>query len=138
MGAPGGTRLVPRHLSKRQNTGSTPLAKVSKPAPTITRKSAAEYLPFIAAAGQGGFDALYTDENIWLTRRMMALCHHVNVRTIGEHLRMIIAARELQEDSVIWNFRITATEGNSDDSCSPSGRITLNPLLAKAPGECID
>jgi hypothetical protein len=38
---------------------------------SIVRSSAAEYLTFIAASGTGGIDAVYADEDIWLTQKMM-------------------------------------------------------------------
>jgi hypothetical protein len=42
---------------------------------------------------------------------MMAELYNVNVRTINEHLMTIFNDDELQEDSVIRNFRITASDG---------------------------
>ena len=77
---------------------------------SIIRSSAAEYLTFIAASGTGGIDAVYADENIWLTQKMMGLLYDVDVRTINYHLKKIFSDSELQEDSVIRNFRITAAE----------------------------
>jgi len=41
---------------------------------SIVRSSAAEYLTFIAASGTGAIDAVYADENIWLTQKMMGAC----------------------------------------------------------------
>ena len=77
---------------------------------SIVRSSAAEYLTFIAASGTGGIDAVYADENIWLTQKMMGVLYDVDVRTINYHLKKIFSDSELQEDSAIRNFRITATE----------------------------
>ena len=77
---------------------------------SIVRSSAAEYLTFIAASGTGGIDAVYADENIWLTQKMMGVLYDVDVRTINYHLKKIFSDSELQEDSVIRNFRITAAE----------------------------
>ena len=80
---------------------------------SIVRSSAAEYLTFIAASGQGGVEAVYADESIWLTQKMMAQLYDVNVRTVNEHLKKIFADSELQEDSVIRKFRITASDGKN-------------------------
>lgn len=74
------------------------------------RSSAAEYLTFVAASGQGGVEALYADESIWLSQKMMGVLYDVNVRTVNEHLKKIFADSELQEDSVIRKFRITASD----------------------------
>ena len=80
---------------------------------SIVRSSAAEYLTFVAASGQGGVEAIYADESIWLTQKMMGMLYDVNVRTVNEHLQRIFADSELQEDSVIRKFRITASDGKN-------------------------
>jgi hypothetical protein len=49
------------------------------------RSSAAEYLTFITASGEGGVEAIYADENVWLSQKMMAALYNVDVRTINEH-----------------------------------------------------
>lgn len=103
-------------MNKRSNTGSTPHAKPSKPAPTITRSSAAEYLTFVAAAGQGGVEALYADENVWLSQKMMGQLYDVETPTINYHLKKVFADRELVEVAVIRNFLITAADGKSYDT----------------------
>ena len=78
---------------------------------SILRSSTAEYLTFVAASGQGGMEAVYADESIWLTQKMMGVLYDVNVRTVNEHLKKIFADSELQQDSVIRKFRITASDG---------------------------
>ena len=79
----------------------------------IVRSSAAEYLTFIAAHGEGGVEAVYADENIWLTQKMMGTLYQVETHTINYHLKKIFTDSELQEDSVIRNFRITASDGKN-------------------------
>lgn len=83
---------------------------------SLVRSSAAEYLTFVAASGQGGVEAVYADENVWLTQKMMGVLYDVDVRTINYHLKKIFADSELQEDSVIRNFRITAADGKTYDT----------------------
>jgi hypothetical protein len=85
----------------------------AKNAATITRSSAAEYLTFIAASGHDGVEAVYADENVWLTQKMMGLLYDVDVRTINYHLKKIFSDSELEEGSVIQNFRITAADGKN-------------------------
>jgi hypothetical protein len=87
--------------------------KVSKKEISMVRSSAAEYLTFIAATGEGGVEAVYADESIWLTQKMMAVLYDVDVRTINYHLKKIFNDSELEENSVIRNFRITATDGKN-------------------------
>lgn len=77
------------------------------------RSSAAEYLTFVAASGQGGVDAVYADEDVWLSQKMMGELYGVNVRTVSEHLKNIFADNELEQDAVIRNFRITAADGKN-------------------------
>jgi hypothetical protein len=79
----------------------------------IVRSSAAEYLTFIAAHGEGGVEAVYADENIWLTQKMMGVLYRVETHTINYHLKKIFSDSELQEDSVIREFRITAADGKT-------------------------
>ncbi|MDR3238398.1 MAG: virulence RhuM family protein, partial [Spirochaetia bacterium] len=78
------------------------------------RSSAAEYLTFVAATGDSeeSVEMRYQDENIWLTQKMMATLYDVEVNTINYHIKKIFDDSELQEDSVIRNFRITASEGS--------------------------
>ena len=77
------------------------------------RSSAAEYLTFIAASGEGGIEAVYVDEDVWLSQKMMGTLYGVNVRTVNEHLKKVFADSELDENSVIRKFRITATDGKN-------------------------
>ncbi|CCK78354.1 virulence RhuM family protein [Desulfobacula toluolica] len=79
----------------------------------IVRSSAAEYLTFVAATGKGGVEAVYADENIWLTQKLMATLYDVDVRTVNYHLKKIFSDSELEEISVIRNFRITAADGKN-------------------------
>ena len=83
---------------------------------SIVRSSAAEYLTFIAASGQGGVEAVYADENVWITQKMMGLLYDVETHTINYHLKKVFADSELLENSVIRKFRITAADGKSYDT----------------------
>lgn len=87
--------------------------KKKKPDNQLIRSSSVEYLTFIASTGDGGVNAIYQDENIWLSQKMMGELYQVNVRTINEHLQNIFKDSELQEDSVIRKFRITASDGKT-------------------------
>lgn len=90
--------------------------KVNKDEVSIVRSSTAEYLTFIAATGEGGVEAVYADENVWLSQKMMGTLYNVNVRTVNEHLQKIFTDNELQADAVIRNFRITASDGKNYNS----------------------
>lgn len=77
------------------------------------RSSAAEYLTYVASVGgeENSIEMRYEDENIWLTQKMMATLYDVDVRTVNYHVKKIFGDSELQEDSVIRKFRITAEDG---------------------------
>jgi hypothetical protein len=79
----------------------------------IIRSSSVEYLTFIAATGDGGVNAIYQEENIWLSQKMMGALYNVNVRTINDHLQKIFIDNELQQEAVVRNFRITASDGKN-------------------------
>lgn len=80
---------------------------------SIVRSSAAEYLTFITATGESDVNAVYCDENVWLTQKMMGLLYNVETHTINYHLKKIFADGELDENSVIRKFRITALDGKT-------------------------
>ena len=79
------------------------------------RSSTAEYLTYIASVGdvETSFEMRYEDENIWLTQKLMAALYDVDVSTVNYHIKKIFADSELQEDSVIRKFRITADDGKT-------------------------
>src|SRR5690554_5152597 len=83
---------------------------------SIIRSSSAEYLTYIASTGDGGVNAIYADENIWLTQKMMGILYNVETHTINYHLKKIFSDSELEESSVVRNFRITANDGKSYDT----------------------
>ena len=89
--------------------------KNKRKANDIVRSSAAEYLTFVAASGEGGkedFELRYEDENIWLSQKMMAALYGVDVRTVSEHIGKILTDRELEDIATIRKFRIVQKEGN--------------------------
>ena len=93
------------------------MARKTKKEVTI-RSSAAEYLTFVAATGDSkeSVEVRYEDENIWITQKMLAVLYEVETNTINYHIKKIFEDSELEEDSVIRNFRITATDGKSYDT----------------------
>jgi len=99
------------------NNKPTPGGRAKKnTAVSLVRSSAAEYLTFVAASGQGGVEVVYADENVWLSQKMMGLLYGVETHTVNYHLKQIFADGELQAASVIRNFRITAADGKTYDT----------------------
>ena len=60
---------------------------------SIIRSSVAEYLTFITATGESDVNAVYFDENVWLTQKMMGVLYNVETNTINYHLKNIYGQR---------------------------------------------
>ena len=61
-------------------------------------------------------EVVFEDETFWLSQKRMAELFGVEVHTINYHLKEIFGSKELSEDSVIRNFRITAADGKNYDT----------------------
>jgi|SRR3989339_563780 len=70
-----------------------------------------EFLLYTSSDGEIKIEVFFQEETVWLTQKKMAELFDVDVRTINEHLKNIFKSGELIEDSVIRNFRITASDG---------------------------
>ncbi|MDD9885007.1 MAG: virulence RhuM family protein [Gammaproteobacteria bacterium] len=77
------------------------------------RNSTAEFLIFTRQAGEDGIEVRYQDGSIWLTQKLMAELFDVRIPTINEHLKSVFESGELQADSVIRKFLITAADGKN-------------------------
>jgi len=77
------------------------------------RNSTAEFLVFTKQAGQDSIEVRVEDETVWLTQKLIANLFDVNIRTISEHLQNIFRKNELNRNSVIRKFRITASDGKN-------------------------
>ena len=55
-------------------------------------------------------------DTVWLTQKQMSLLFDKGVSTINEHIKNIFKEGELNENSVIRKFRITASDGKSYDT----------------------
>jgi hypothetical protein len=77
----------------------------------LIRNSTAEFLIFTGQKGEQSIEARYEDETIWLTQKLMAQLFDVEVNTINYHLKEIFKSGEVEENSVIRKFRITASDG---------------------------
>ena len=77
------------------------------------RNSTAEFLIFTRQAGEDGIEVRYQDGSIWLTQKLMAALFDVRIPTINAHLKSVFESGELQADSVIRKFLITAADGKN-------------------------
>ena len=77
------------------------------------RNSTAEFLIFTSTNGQDTIEVKVKDETVWLTQKLIAKLFDVSVATINEHLKNIFKTNELEENSVIRKFLITANDGKN-------------------------
>jgi len=60
-------------------------------------------------------DVRFEDESIWLSQKQLSEVFGKSVKTINEHINNIFNEDELERDSVIRNYRITASDGKNYD-----------------------
>ena len=66
--------------------------------------------------GRTRLEVKLENETVWLTQKQLAELFQKDVRTINEHIQNILEEGELNENSVIRKFRITAADGKSYDT----------------------
>jgi len=70
-----------------------------------------KFLLYTAPSGKIRVDVLLEEESLWLTQKAMCELFDVAKSTISEHLSNIFKEGELDEISVVRNFRTTAADG---------------------------
>lgn len=50
----------------------------------------------VAASGSCGVEAVYADENVWLSQKMMAQLYDIEIPTINYHLKKVFEDSELE------------------------------------------
>ena len=77
----------------------------------LPKNTTANFLIFTAETGTPRIEVRVEGEMVWLTQRLMSELFDVTVPTINEHLKNIFETKELDENSVIRKFLITAADG---------------------------
>jgi len=72
-----------------------------------------EFLLYTSPDGGIRVEAFLHDETVWLTQKRMAEVFGVEVHTINYHLKEIFKSGELEPETVIRKFRITAGDGKN-------------------------
>ncbi len=72
-----------------------------------------EILLYQNAEGNIKVDVRIEEETVWLSQSQMAQLFGKDKRTISEHIGNVFNGGELEADSVVRNFRITAADGKS-------------------------
>ncbi len=73
--------------------------------------SGSQMLLYQSADGSTHIEVKLEDETVWLTQKQMADLFGKDVRTVNEHVLTIFESGELESNSVIRKFRITASDG---------------------------
>jgi hypothetical protein len=61
--------------------------------------------------GKTKIEVKLDQETVWLSQKQMAELFDKDVRTVNEHIQNVFEEGELEQNSVIRNFRITASDG---------------------------
>lgn len=79
------------------------------------KSSAAQFLTYIASTGAADerFEIRYEDENIWMSQKMLAAVYGVDLRTVSYHITKIFKDAELDRNSVVQKYWITAADGKN-------------------------
>ncbi len=85
-----------------------------------------EFRLYTTEDGRSRVECRFQHETIWLTQKLMGELFQKDVRTINEHIQNILSEGELQANSVIRNFRITAADGKSYET----QHYSLDAILA--------
>jgi hypothetical protein len=72
-----------------------------------------EFIIFKTQDEKISVDVRMNDETVWLTQDQMAALFDKSKSTISEHIKNIFEERELDENSVVRNFRTTAADGKN-------------------------
>lgn len=99
--------------------------------------------------GEVRLDVSLENETVWLSQKQMALLFDVNVSAISKHIKNILAdgeldsstiskmetvqkEGELEKDSVVWNFRTTASNCKNYDIQSALLNVPKNDPIKNA------
>ncbi len=74
-----------------------------------------DILIYQASDGNIKIDVRLKEESVWLTQAHLCELFQKSKATISEHIRHIFEEGELNEDSVVRNFRTTAADGKTYD-----------------------
>jgi len=77
------------------------------------RNTTNDFLIFSKENGGDGVNVLIADENVWLTQKSISSLYDAAKSTVSEHLTAIFKSGELDENSVVRNFRTTAADGKT-------------------------
>lgn len=89
--------------------------------------SGSEIILYQTEEGSTKVEVRLEGETVWLSQKQMCDLFEKDKRTVSEHIRNVFKEGELQEDSVVRNFRTTATDGKTYQT----EHFTANPKKAR-------
>ena len=98
-------------INKRQSVGDAVGSAID-----ATPASNSHFLFYASSDGTVKVQVVVGNETVWASQKGMAEIFGVDVRTINEHLQNIFKSGELEESTVIRNFRITALDEKNYDT----------------------
>jgi prophage maintenance system killer protein len=75
-----------------------------------------EIIIYTTPDGKETFEVNLKKDTVWLSQKQMAELFEKDIRTVNEHTKNIFKEGELEKDSVIRKFRITAADGKKYDT----------------------
>ena len=72
-----------------------------------------DFIIYTGKEGKVNVEVFLKDETVWLTQKAICILFGKSKATISEHLTNIFKTGELDEDSVVRNFRTTAADGKT-------------------------
>jgi hypothetical protein len=79
----------------------------------MSASTLSEIIIYQTQDGETNIEVHLEDETVWLTQAQMVELFHSSKANISEHIRNVFIEGELDEDSVVRNFRTTATDGKN-------------------------
>ena len=77
----------------------------------MTENKTGEIIIYQADDGETKIDVRFEEETVWLTQAQLVELYQSSKANISEHIKHIFEEGELEENSVVRNFRTTATDG---------------------------
>ena len=84
-----------------------------------------------APDGSVNIEVLFAEENMWLTQKKMADLFDTSIPNINMHLKNIFNSDELDRNSVIKEFLITAADGKNYTTKKCRTKIIFPTLIAR-------
>ena len=74
-----------------------------------------EILIYQSSNGKVKLDVMLENETIWLSQKQLCELYGKSKSTISKHIKAIFDDEELEPNSVVRNFRTTASDGKNYD-----------------------